>query len=365
MKELISKLATLIGVSDTLAWVIAAAGVVFVIAVIVTIVLVCKKNASLRKAEGDFSAQAEKEFATSKELEKEEVIEEKQQSNDNQVTEEVIVIEEKPVQEEKAVAPVKKEQPAKKPAPKKQTTAKKEPKKLNGKWAVVKKRDNEFVAQLMASNGEVMLNSEVYSSFEGAKNGIATIKKGVLEGKFVVYNDKDGDNYFKLKSSGNKLLCAGEIYKTKEGCLSAIESVKRIANDSPISDVVVEGQRFIDYTPLTLTEETLKGAKGKWKIEKEENGYFARLYANNGQVMLSTEVVSQKSTAQKAIESVKKNAQDGNFIIDKDKFGRFYYKLRNVQKSVICIGEAYDTLDRCISALESVRKFALNSALVD
>ena len=42
----------------------------------------------------------------------------------------------------------------------------------------------------VASNGEVMLNSEVYASAEGARNGVATIINGVNNGKFVVYNVK-------------------------------------------------------------------------------------------------------------------------------------------------------------------------------
>ena len=79
--------------------------------------------------------------------------------------------------------------------------------------------------------------------------------------------------------------------------------------------------------------------------------------------MLATEEVSVKKSAENAIESVKKNATEGNFVIDHDKFGRFYYKLRTAQKSVICIGEAYVSLDSCISAIESVRKFAINSTI--
>ena len=80
--------------------------------------------------------------------------------------------------------------------------------------------------------------------------------------------------------------------------------------------------------------------------------------------MLSTEQVASRATAESAIESVKKNSADGNFIIDKDKSGRFYYKLRNNAKSIICIGESYNSLDGCTSALESVRRFANNSIIV-
>ncbi len=234
-----------------------------------------------------------------------------------------------------------------------------------GKWKIVRKKSNEFIAILCASNGEVMLSSEIYSTPEGAKNGIGTIINGVENGNFIIYKDKGGDFYYKLKSATNKLLCAGEIYKTKARCASSVESVKRIAADAVILDDIVEGQEYVEYTPsldLGITEKT---AKGKWKIEKDENGYSARLYANNGQPMISTECVSQKATAEKAVANVKKYSADGNFIIDRDKFGRFYFKLRNSQKSVVCIGEAYDTLDRCIKALESVRKFAEISQIVE
>ena len=79
--------------------------------------------------------------------------------------------------------------------------------------------------------------------------------------------------------------------------------------------------------------------------------------------MLATEEVALKKSAENAIESVKKNAAAGNFIIDHDKFGRFYYKLRNAQKSVICIGEAYESLDSCTAAIESVRRFAATAVI--
>ncbi|MBQ9485430.1 MAG: DUF1508 domain-containing protein [Clostridia bacterium] len=212
-----------------------------------------------------------------------------------------------------------------------------------------------------------MLTSEIYTTEDGARKGIATIIKAVGNGEFVVHKNKNGTFYFKLKSTGNRLLCAGEIYRERTGCLNAIESVKRIAADSPVVEEVSEGEKYIDYTPVKLTDKAIQdAATGKWKIETTEDGkFFATLYASNGQVMLSTEEVASKTSASAGIENVKKNALAGNFVIDKDKFGKFYYKLRNVQKSVICIGESYKTADSCISALESVRKLAANSPLVE
>ena len=242
---------------------------------------------------------------------------------------------------------------------------KKDTPKKTGKWTIEIKRAGEYIAKLSAANGEVMLSSEIYSTEAGARNGIATIIKCIESGRFLIYQDKAKNFYYKLKTSTNRLLCVGEIYTTRDQCEKAVESVKRIAASSPVSDELVEGMKYVDYTPVKVDSyDVKKGARGKWKVETTEEGkYCARLYASNGQLMLATEEVSMRRSALSAIESVKKNSAQGNFIIDRDKFGRYYYKLRNAQKSVICIGETYDSLDSCISALESVRRFAATATV--
>ena len=251
------------------------------------------------------------------------------------------------------------------PAVEEKKTSKKTTKKLNGKWIVEKESENEFVSKLLASNGEVMLTSEIYTTEEGARNGIETIIRSIEADNFSIYQDKNNNYYYKIKSANKRLLCVGEIYKSKDGCLKAVDSVKRIAKDSMIVEGVKEGQGYAEYTPAILDlADVKKGTSGKWRIVKLENGcYSARLFASNGQLMLATEQVTLEKSAKNAIESVKKNAEQGNFIIDRDKFGRFYYKLRNAQKSVICIGEAYVSLESCVSAIESVRRFSLTAVL--
>ncbi len=239
-------------------------------------------------------------------------------------------------------------------------------KKLNGKWIIEKQSDNEFVSKLLASNGEVMLTSEIYTTEEGARKGIATIIRSIANDNFTIYQDKNKNYYYKISSANNRLLCAGEIYKAKDSCIKATESVKRIAEKSPILDELKEGKGYVAYTPAEIDlADVKKGTSGKWRIVKSEDGRFsAQLFASNGQLMLATEQVRLEASAKNAIESVKKNAEQGNFIIDRDKSGRYYYKLRNAQKSVICIGEAYESLDSCVSAIESVRRFSLTAVFV-
>lgn len=296
-------------------------------------------------------------------------------------------VEEVKTEEVKAEPKKEKKTPAKKPATKKPAKKveekieepiveekveeiKEEPKKdkkFVGKWVVESKSENEFMSVLMANNGEVMLTSESYTTVDGARNGIKTIIKAIETGEFVIYQDKSKEYYYKLKNANNRFLCAGEIYKTKDRCLKSVESVKRIAKDATVVEKVYEGAKYVEYTPVANPEyKVKKGFEGKWKVETGDDGKFsAKLYASNGQLMIATEYVSTKNGAIKAMENIKKNSQEGNFVIDKDKFGRFYYKLRNSQRTVICMGEAYDNFADCTSALESMRKFAFTATLIE
>ncbi len=327
----------------------------FALLIIVLIIIIISKSARKKKKQSvnatsaDQNAPIEQVALTQQPEQKTEVVEQKPQ----------------PVKED--IQPVEKQveefiEPEVEPTAK-TAEPKTESKKLLGKWIIEMRSEGEYDATLCASNGEIMLTSEIYTTEEGARKGIGSIIRGIENGKFVIYETKKGNFYYKLKTSTNRILCAGEIYKYKDQCLKAVESVKRLAFTANIESGVIQGRKYIEYVPQSL-EDDAKALKGKWRIEKSENGYSAKLYANNGQLMLSTEDVSQEKSAKNSIESVKKNAESANFIIDTDKFGRFYYKLRNSQKTVICIGECYESLDSCVNAIESVRRFARSSSLV-
>ena len=368
IKKLFAPLASALNMDALVVAIIAAVLALAVIAIIVIVIVKCVKKSKKKKSSEPYhyvdwnvEPEVKEDIAPADTVEKEESV----------AIETAPVLEQEQPAESKTVTkksqPVKAEKKptAKKTVVKKEKESVKEPKKLNGKWSVEFKGEGEYISKLAASNGEVMLSSEIYTTEEGARNGIATIIKGVDSGKFIVYQDKSKNYYYKLKTAGNRLLCVGEIYKSKERCLKAVETVKRIAKNSPILEELNNSDTYAVYTPQPLdVSDVKKGLRGKWKIETTESGnYTAKLYASNGQLMLATEEVALEKSAKNAITAVKKNAAEGNFIIDHDKFGRFYYKLRNVQKSVICIGEAYDTLDSCTSAIESVRRFAATAVI--
>ena len=349
IKSFIKSIAVQLNVQPLIVAIVGAVLCVAVLVIVIAIIVKCTKKKKAKKAQivKESTANIERPQQV-EEVVKEEIVAE---------AEKAVTEEEKPVTEEKSA----KKEPVKEDAKNPKTASNK--KSANGKWQVEQKGEGEYLSKLFANNGEVMLSSEIYTTEDGARNGIATIIKGVDSGNFIIYQDKNNNYYYKLKSSNNRLLCVGEVYKAKDQCLKAVETVKRIAKTSTVLSTLFEGAKYAEYIPAELSiGEVKKGLRGKWKIEQNEDGkYSAKLYASNGQIMLATEEVALEKSAKNAIASVIKNATEGNFIIDNDKFGRYYYKLRNAQKSVICIGSAYDTLESCISAIESVRRFAITA----
>lgn len=122
---------------------------------------------------------------------------------------------------------------------------------MAGKF-IVKKSNTGFKFDLKASNGEVILTSEVYTALPSCKNGIASIKTNAsiatiedqtvtgfsLEKnpKFEMYADKASEYRFRLKARNGEIIGTSEGYKSKASCQNGIESVKKNAVDA----VVVE-----------------------------------------------------------------------------------------------------------------------------
>ena len=252
-----------------------------------------------------------------------------------------------------------------KPAAKKAEPVK-EAKATVGKWIIKEKGEGEFVAFLYANNGEIMLTSEIYTSEESARAGIDTIRKNVDGGTFVNYKDKNKNFYFKLKSVKNRILCVSETYKSEALAESAKESVKRFVS-SPVQSGVEKDITVIKYV-LPKKEEPVDARSaysGKWKIEKDGDTYMAKLFASNGELLLNSESYVSYASAKSAIATIVTNGVAGNFIIDSDKKGRYFFKLRSAQKATLCIGETYAKLDSCQSAIESVRRFLKTAKLIE
>lgn len=102
--------------------------------------------------------------------------------------------------------------------------------------------------KLVAGNGETIGVSEVYSGKDACLGGIESVRnnaaKAAIEDqttgeakthpKFELYTDKAGEFRFRLKASNGEIILSSEGYSTKSGCKNGIESVIKNAADARV-----------------------------------------------------------------------------------------------------------------------------------
>ena len=115
---------------------------------------------------------------------------------------------------------------------------------------IIKQAKSGPMFNLKARNGEIIGTSEIYSSVDACKNGIASVQKNapvagledqtkanfekVPNPKFELYKDKAGEFRFRLKAGNGEVILTGESYVSKDGCKNGIASIRKNAVDSVI-----------------------------------------------------------------------------------------------------------------------------------
>lgn len=122
-------------------------------------------------------------------------------------------------------------------------------------------------------------------------------------GKFVISQAKNGEYTFNLKATnGQVILTAGETFSSLASCKNSVESVKKNAL-AHVEDQTVEGF------------ETLTHPKYELYLDKAGE-YRFRLKARNGESIGRSEGYKAKASALNGIESIGKNAPEGEVIVE-------------------------------------------------
>lgn len=109
---------------------------------------------------------------------------------------------------------------------------------MAGKFELKKAKDGQFMFNLKASNGQVILTSELYKQKPSAENGIESVRKNaVREGAFEAKTNSKGEPYFILKATNGQEIGRSEYYSSKSAMENGIESVKKHAPDAKIEDI--------------------------------------------------------------------------------------------------------------------------------
>jgi uncharacterized protein YegP (UPF0339 family) len=106
-----------------------------------------------------------------------------------------------------------------------------------GKFEIKKDKAGKFRFSLKAGNGQVILASQGYSSRSGCENGIESVRKNSKnDDMFERCTAKNGSPYFCLKSSNGQVIGNSEMYSSVSAMENGIASVRKNAPDAKVDD---------------------------------------------------------------------------------------------------------------------------------
>jgi uncharacterized protein len=104
----------------------------------------------------------------------------------------------------------------------------------------IKKSQNgkQFLFNLKAANGQVVLSSELYDAKKSAEKGITSVKKNAANDKrYERKTAKNGEPYFVLKANNGEVIGKSEMYSSAKSVEKGIASVKKNAPDARVVDI--------------------------------------------------------------------------------------------------------------------------------
>lgn len=100
---------------------------------------------------------------------------------------------------------------------------------------ILKSSGSQFMFNLKAGNGEIILTSERYTSKAGASNGIASVQaNSPKDERYERKTSSAQQPYFVLKAGNGEAIGSSEMYSSTAARETGIDSVKR---NGPTTDI--------------------------------------------------------------------------------------------------------------------------------
>lgn len=121
--------------------------------------------------------------------------------------------------------------------------------------------DSKTYFRLRAGNGQIVLQSQGYSSKSAAEGGITSVKKnGVNATSFEVVQGPSGQSTFRVVATNGKIIGRGEMYASKSGALAGANNVHDILRDlagaGDATDAAIEAEINAASEGLLYTSES-------------------------------------------------------------------------------------------------------------
>lgn len=129
------------------------------------------------------------------------------------------------------------------------------------KFETLKGADGKTYFHLRAGNGEIVIQSQGYSSKSAADKGIAAVKKAAVHAdSFPVFEGANDQHTFHLVASNGEIIGRGEMYSSKSNALRAAartrELVRELTRMGAPTDAELESEVVRAATGLTYMSES-------------------------------------------------------------------------------------------------------------
>ncbi|MBP1587775.1 MAG: YegP family protein [Clostridia bacterium] len=119
-------------------------------------------------------------------------------------------------------------------------------------------------------------------------------------GKFTIVVNEKGKPHFNLIATNGQVIGTSEVYNSMASCKNGVAAVRR-CSVGEIEDTTIEGAAPVKHPKFVISTDKA----GKYRFN---------LKARNGEVILSSQGYASKDTCINGINSVKKNAPDSPIV---------------------------------------------------
>jgi uncharacterized protein YegP (UPF0339 family) len=110
---------------------------------------------------------------------------------------------------------------------------------MAGKFEIQKAKDGQFTFHFKAGNGRIVITGERYTEKRKAEAGVASVQKNAaVPTRFERKTAKNGQPYFVLKASNGEIIGQSETYSSVGAMEKGIASLQKNAPGARVIDLV-------------------------------------------------------------------------------------------------------------------------------
>jgi len=109
---------------------------------------------------------------------------------------------------------------------------------MPAKYQLKQAKNGKIYFNLCATNGEVILTSQMYASKTNAKKGIASVQENAGDStQLQPKTNKSGKHFFVLKAKNHQIIGTSESYSSEAAMKKGLKSVAKNAPKAKVEDL--------------------------------------------------------------------------------------------------------------------------------